>query len=137
MVFLQARRVFASAAMAVMSAALGAEPDERLSRPPVVWATACDRPAVYHSENWNPRALAFLIMYDDSTADAQSLTERLARRLGFVVLDSGPTGFSARWLEPRQVAALRCISEVKLIEFVLPVQLLLAPNNALEQTREG
>jgi hypothetical protein len=78
---------------------------------------------VYHSEDWNPRALWFSISYRDGTVNAQQLTQQLAQRHGFVVLDSGPSGFSARWLEPRQVARLRCVREVKAIDFVLPVEI--------------
>jgi hypothetical protein len=124
MALISVSRARAIAAIAAASAALGSEPDARLNRPLAVRTPDCEKPAVFHSEEWNSHALAFSITYDDGTVDAPKLTRQLAGRLGFVVWESGPSGFSARWLEPRQVAALRCIPQVKSIDFVLPIELL-------------
>src|SRR5258705_7139901 len=90
----------AIAVAVVGSVALGLEPDARLLRPVVVWAPDCEQPAAYYSEVWNPSALAYYVIYLDGTANAPQLTKRLAQRHGFVVLGSGPFGFTARWLEP-------------------------------------
>jgi hypothetical protein len=111
----------ATAAVVFASVALGLEPDVRLLQPVVVWAPDCEQPAAYYSEDWSPRALGFYVIYRDGTVNAPQLTKQLAQRHGFVVLEAGTSGFTARWLEPRQVALLRCVREVKAIDFVLPV----------------
>jgi hypothetical protein len=106
-------------ALAAASAVLGAEQDSRLRLPPMVSPPHCDEPAPYHSEYWNSRVLGFLIVYRQGV-DAKELTERLAQQSGFTVLVSRADGFTVSWLKPEQVASLRCILEVKIIEFVLP-----------------
>src|SRR5258705_1922510 len=100
---------FAIGVTVFASVALGLEPDVRLLQPVVVWEPDCEQPAAYYSEDWNPRALAFYVIYRDGTVNAPQLTKQLAQRHGFVVLEAGASGFTARWLEPRQVARLRCV----------------------------
>ena len=109
-------------AVGVVTATFGAEADPRLQLQPVVWKPDCERPAAFESGDWNYRALGFSISYVDGTANAPQLTKDLAQHFGFAVTGGDAFGFFARWLEPRQIAELRCVREVKSVMYVLPVE---------------
>jgi hypothetical protein len=113
--------------MAQASIVAGAlEQDARLSRQPTISPPQCKAPRPYHNDYWHARSLAFAVVLK-STKRARAADE-LARKHHFAIHEtiraSGSYGaiLTVRWLEPTQVAALRCEDAVDYIEFVQPIE---------------
>jgi hypothetical protein len=108
--------------------------DSRLSQRPAVATPACKNPKPYSS--WTPGAASFLILFAVAAGDSVTARDRFleaareTKRLSekYKIEDHGPISFSsepdlyvmgAEWLEPEQVAALRCESSVVRISFLV------------------
>jgi hypothetical protein len=106
------------------------EQDPRLARQPTLSPPECKAPRSYHLEYWHVRSLAFVVVLKSATVFPAGVARELARKHRFaihgVIVPSGSNGalLTVRWLEPTQVAALRCEDAVDYIEFVQPVELL-------------
>jgi hypothetical protein len=96
--------------------------DPRLLQRPVVTKPACD----FYPRNywgWGPDVLGFAISLEEGLRDNSGEAERLARKHGFAYEFRGRKGrhyLAVAWLEPEQVAALRCEDSVLGIGFLLP-----------------
>jgi hypothetical protein len=96
--------------------------DPRLLQRPVVAKPACD----FYPKNywgWGPDVLGFGISLEEGVMDSSGEAERLARKHGFAYELKGRKGrhyLAVAWLEPEQVAALRCEDSVLGIGFLTP-----------------
>jgi hypothetical protein len=98
--------------------------DPRLSQRPVVAAPACRAPKPYHAERWTVTSNRFFVSLV-ATLDREA-ADREARRLADghkfefdgspALQERGGYSFTVSWLEPAQVAALRCESTVVAID---------------------
>lgn len=101
-----------------------------LSQPPVVAMPACSAPKPYHAERWTATSNRFYVLLaptigrDDAYREARRLAERHKFEVdGSSALENrGGYFFAVSWLEPAQVAALRCESAVDAIDVVEEVQ---------------
>lgn len=93
--------------------------DSRLSMMPAVAIPACDYfPKPY--SGWTPDVVEFSIILEDGVTDSAREGERLARKHGFAFELKGERGrqyLGVAWLEPEQVAALRCEDSVRGVGF--------------------
>jgi hypothetical protein len=105
-----------------------AEQDPRLLQRPTVAKPLCSNPTEYRIDSWTPEAPDFVISLRpaivDSAREAERLTqeaERLAQkyRFKFIVTDFQTQAYflGVAWLEPEQVAAIRCESSVLYVGF--------------------
>jgi hypothetical protein len=115
--------------LAGMTAAAEFKKDPRLSQRPLVADPTCSNPKPYHIEHWGPSVSYFRFSLAPTvnplTSDGEYF-EREARRLAakykFEVDDvslnnDGLYHVGVLWLEPEQVAALRCDMSVSEIGF--------------------
>jgi len=94
--------------------------DPRLAKRPAVLAPICGSPSPYLIENWNSDALEFFVVLKEGipASTAHVLAAKHHFEIDGIPNDLGPRAtFAVLWLEPIQVAALRCESSVKHIEF--------------------
>jgi hypothetical protein len=115
-----------------VSAAVPPEVKQRpgLSQRPVVAMPACSAPKPYHAERWTATSnrfyilLASMIGREDSYREARRLAERHKFEIdgGLGLETRGGYFFAVSWLEPAQVAALRCETSVDAIDVVEEVQ---------------
>jgi hypothetical protein len=95
-------------------------PDPRLAQAPTIYPPKCGDPAPFHP--WTPDARAYYVEYKWRIPLFGHLrTMYLSRTIRFDVLGSSSKTFTALWLEPTQVAKLRCISNVDYVAFVREV----------------
>lgn len=84
--------------------------DSRLLQRPVVATPACDfYPKDY--SGWSPDVVGFSISLEEGLEDGSLEATRLAQKYGFEYEFKGKKGrhyLAVPWLEPAQVAALRC-----------------------------
>lgn len=111
------------AALATGLAAIANYPrDPRLLQEPAVVAPACDWfPKAY--SGWSPEVVGFIISLESGLKDGPREAEQLARKHGFEYELKGRKGnyyLAVPWLEPGQVAALRCEDSVFAIGFRIP-----------------
>jgi hypothetical protein len=96
--------------------------DARLLQRPAVVAPACD----FYPKNywgWNADVVGFSISLEEGLEDSAREAGQLARKYGFAYELRGSSGshyLAVAWLEPEQVAALRCEDSVRGIGFLLP-----------------
>ncbi len=113
--------------------------DSRLLQRPAVATPACD----YYPKNysgWSPDVVGFSIALEEGLLDGSREAERLAQKYGFAYQLKGKRGrhyLAVTWLEPEQVAALRCEDSVLGIGFRTPTMDLtppaVSPNNSLQR----
>ena len=103
--------------------------DPRLLQEPVVATPDCD----FYPRNywgWSMDAVGFSIYLEEGLMDSSREAEQLARKHGFAYQLRGRKKerpyLAVAWLEPEQVAALRCEDAVLAIGFLLPTMELLA-----------
>lgn len=114
-----------------VSAEVTKEP--RLSQRPTVATPPCSEPKPYYVEHWTATSNMFYISLTPTIGreDADSEARRLAERHRFQIdgstsLESGGGYFFAvEWLEPEQVAALRCESSVRNIDVTEEVRIVI------------
>ncbi len=84
---------------------------------PEVLAPACKNPAPLQGE-WSPNAAGYFAIFKDGV-DGPKATVSLVKKHGFAVEgDLSMAGmFLVRVLTPRQMAALRCEPQIRLIEY--------------------
>jgi hypothetical protein len=94
-----------------------------LAHRPEVAMPACSAPKPFHVEHWTAASNRFLVSLASTIGrdDAGREASRLAELHNFEIdgsgnLSGGAYAFSVRWLEPAQVAALRCESAVAEID---------------------
>jgi hypothetical protein len=114
--------------------------DPRLAQRPTVAIPACNEPKPYH-QNWVPGAVGFHIELRTARAEGELEAKRLALKHKFDITNRYASGngyaIAVPWLDPEQVAALRCEQSVNSIEFILPLILAeVMPNNSLQADRE-
>jgi hypothetical protein len=116
--------------------------DPRMSQRPFVATPACSNPKPYRIDKWSPESWYFSIRLDSGPAYNFSEAERLGQKYKFKFNlgrgNSEEVNVDVVWLEPEQVAALRCESTVRSIEFsTLSISELMPrlvlPNNSLQR----
>lgn len=110
-------------ATAIAAASNDTTKDVRLSERPAIHRPECGNPRPYHTDRWWPDANRFSIALsparDIAEADAQRLSRKYSIDLEGVSLHAdGRYHAATAWLEPAQVAALRCEESVYEIGFV-------------------
>jgi hypothetical protein len=97
--------------------------DPRLGQRPAVAKPACTEPKPYRVEGWNPDVVGFRVGLTTARADGELEAKRLASKYKFEIYNNygSAEGFalSVVWLDPEQVAALRCEKSVDSIGFIL------------------
>lgn len=116
--------VLALAPTALVNAAAPSDikKDMRLSQRPAIYPPECTTPKPYHINHWWPDANRFSIALsparDIAAADALRLSEKYKVEFeGASLHTDGHYHVSVAWLEPDQVAALRCEESVYEIGF--------------------
>lgn len=127
-----AKRALGSLLICQASIALPATPKEHpgLSQRPVVTVPACSAPRPYHVDRWTPKSNRFYISLASKSRieDADREAGRLAKQHNFEIDGSGLRSgggyfFVVSWLEPAQVAALRCEDAIEEIDIGEEVQI--------------
>lgn len=94
----------------------GAETDPRLLQRPTVVKPACIDPRPYRLDSWASGVPDFVISLRPGLADSAREAERLAQKykFSFIATDLQPQAYQigVAWLEPEQVAAIRCETSV-------------------------
>ena len=119
---------FLLAALTAMVKSVAAEQDPRLLQRPAVAAPQCSNPTEYRIDSWTPDASDFVISLRPVVADTAPEAERLAReadrlaqkhKFTFNVTDFQTQAYflGVAWLEPEQVAAIRCEPSVLYVGF--------------------
>jgi hypothetical protein len=105
--------------------ATSAEPkrDPRMLERPVVTKPPCSNPKPYRIESWDQTMHNFRVVlavpFDDVVLEAKRLSEKHKfEDGGIATIADGKYELWVDWLEPEQVAALRCESSVVEIGFV-------------------
>jgi len=96
-----------------------------LSQPPVVATPDCASPAPQVA--WVSGAQAFYVEYKSQLTANMSRTIQLAEDIGFDVMGSADRSFTVKWLEPVQVARIRCEADIALVAYVIPPPIVTGP----------
>jgi hypothetical protein len=112
---------FLLAALTGMVKSVAAEQDPRLLQRPTVAAPLCSNPTEYRIDSWTPDASDFVISLRPVVADTAPEAERLAQKHNFKFnvtdLQTQAYFLGVAWLEPEQVAAIRCEPSVLYVGF--------------------
>src|SRR5262245_2093628 len=94
-------------------------PDPRLATVPVVALPKCGSPNPYLVENWTADVLGFVIVLREGIPASTAQLLAVKHKFEIERLDRSTRRFAMTvgWLNPEQVAALRCEMSVKYIEF--------------------
>jgi hypothetical protein len=124
-----------------VSDALAEPGDARLQQRPVVARPACEQPKPYDLENWAPNVeLVFAFTFSAERESVDDEAQRLAAKHGFElesvsINKDGQYTAMAVWLEPEQVAALRCERSVVAVGFLRILGRVSLPNHKAGITR--
>lgn len=85
---------------------------------PALLSPTCKNPAPLKGK-WDPQASGYIIVYKKDLADPAKATAHIASKHGLTVdHDLASVGmFSTRKITPRQLAKLRCESQIAFIEY--------------------
>jgi hypothetical protein len=130
-----------SAGFAYAGASASREIDPRVEQRPAVVKPACNEPKPYYIEHWTPEVVGFRIGLAADRAHGELEAARLASKYKIDVSDSLSSGsvyaIFVAWLDPEQVAGLRCEQLVNSIEFIMPLTLAQVMSNvSLQRGRD-
>ena len=114
-----------------------------LSQPPEVATPDCSSPAPQVA--WTSGAQAFYVEYKSWVPANRPRTAQLAEAIGFEVLGASDGSFTVQWLQPVQVAQIRCENDIDYVAYVIPPPIVTGPvpevgeqppTKSLEPTRD-
>jgi hypothetical protein len=117
-----------------MTATDALEKGAGFTRPPIVAKPLCSDPKPYYVDGWGPDVVGFNITLAKDLVNADFEADRLAHKYKFTIHSGGQFkgeyAFQVPWLEPEQIAALRCEISVNTIGLLAEVKVV-TPHVAL------